>query len=142
MADLGGLLQTLIGGGAGAGLIAVGRFIEKRVSVSDSAKDQTIAVLTAENDRLRAERDSLGRRHDAIAAQLEKERLQALGVYLRGKEDPATDDALVEDMPTAVRDRAAIVSPKTKSLPPEIKDALTTYNNDMTVTPKEPLGRK
>lgn len=122
-------------GTAGGLLVAAGRelwaFFRKRTEGESTSKDLTIAILRADKERLEEKLDKAN-----------AELLQAAGVTARIRQDPNVDDAFAEDMPTGVRNMADLVAPKTKSLPPDVKNALTTYNNDMAVTPKEPIGRK
>jgi hypothetical protein len=108
-----------VAAGIGTALYALGQWLAKRFDRGDAAKDQTIALLTAENGRLRNERDTLGVRLDKANRDL----LQAAGVTARIREDPNVDDAFAEDMPTGVRDMADLVASKKNSAPPPAQPA-------------------
>lgn len=133
MADPAWLYPAL---GTGGGIVvAAGRelwaFFRRRTEGESTSKDLTIALLRADKERLEASVERLGAKLDKANEEL----LQAAGVTARIRQDPNVDDAFAEDMPTGVRNMADLVAPKTKSLPPEVKEALTTYNADMTITP-------
>lgn len=130
-----------VGGAVATGAGVLWRAVDKRSDRESAAKDQTIAILEADNARLRLERDALGKRFDACASQLEQERLRTLGVALRIRQDPEVDDALADDVPTAVRNMADLVSPP-KSIPPihpETTRQLRKFTSDGESTPPDPI---
>lgn len=134
MADVDGLhLSHGIAAAVGAAIVAVGRVLWGALTASrraeSAAKDVTIATYAAELAHERTERarereegaaavKALGERLDALRGQLEHERTQALAVAVRIRQDSTVDDAIAEDMPTVVKNRADIVAPK-KSTPPK-----------------------
>lgn len=133
-----------IGGVLVAGTRELWSYFRKRTEGESVAKDQVIAVLQSENAIKDRSIMRLGERLDETNAQLEKERLQTLGVAYRMRQDSQIDETEFEaDMPTAVRDMADIVAPK-KSLPPGVEEEVKTFNSDMRSTPpkgyKSPIG--
>lgn len=128
------VLSTLAATAIGGALVGVGKVL---FGWGSSAKDQTIAVLKSENERLLRERDALGGKLDVANREL----IQAAGVTARIREDKNVPNDFAEDMPTGVRNLADLVSPKTKSLPPGVRETLTTYTSDMTITPRSALSK-
>lgn len=103
-----------LAGGLGAAISkavgAVWRAIQKgNKDVADGLREQ-LAVERAERQRLSASLEKVGGEKDALRDQLEKERLRAAGVVYRVHRDPEVDDAVVEDMPTAVHERAKLLA--------------------------------
>jgi hypothetical protein len=71
---------------------------------------EQLAVERAEKERLSTLVEKLGMQKDELRSVLERERLRAAGVVYRVHQDSRVDDALVEDMPTAVHERAKLLS--------------------------------
>ncbi len=146
---------SAVGGALVVGAREIWTWFKKRTEGETVAKGETIAALEATIAHERAERAreqreaqerlaALGRRLDATTATLERERLQAAGVVQRMREDKSVDDALADDMPTAVRDRADLIAPrKPSSVPPivhpETNRELRRYARpDLASTPPDP----
>ncbi len=121
MADIAKVIEVLVSGGAGAGLLGLGRWLGRRL-------DQPAVVLQVENERLRRDLERLGAKYDNLMA-------RALAVAVQVRQNPDVDDALVEDMPTGVRNMADLIAKKPPSLPPETKEELREY---LEKTPTDP----
>jgi hypothetical protein len=98
------------------------RFLAQRATSGEAALRETITVLreqlaVAQADKVRLEATvaKLGGEKD----KLHKLEIWAAGVVVRAKENPAVDDALVEDPPTGVHDTAKLLERKTSSTPPK-----------------------
>lgn len=99
-----------IGAAISKGIGAIWRAVQKgNKDLTDGLKEQ-LAVERAERLRLAASLEKVGAEKDALRDQLERERLKAAGVMYRVRQDPNVDDALVEDMPTAVHERAKLIA--------------------------------
>lgn len=99
-----------IGAAISKGIGAVWRAIQKgNKDIADGLREQ-LAVERAERLRLAASLEKVGGEKDALRDQLERERLRAAGVVYRIQQNAAVDDALVEDMPTAVHERAKLIT--------------------------------
>lgn len=135
--------------GTGAILAVLWRALE-------GSRTQQIASIGAELKHERQEREreraeakteliAARARIDALASQLEKERIQAAGVTVRIRQDKTVSDALADDMPTAVRYRADLMSPKSNPPPrldPESDRLVRRYARpDLASTPPEPILR-
>lgn len=71
-------------------------------------RDKRIAVLEADVARKEETIEKLGAKKDAVQAQLETFLNRAAGVVYRVHQDSRVDDSTVEDMPTAVHERAKL----------------------------------
>ncbi len=84
--------------------------------VADALREQIttlreqLAVERSEKTRLTEERDRLGLQKDELRGLLERERLRAAGVVYRIQQNAEVDDSLVDDMPTAVHERANLIA--------------------------------
>lgn len=135
---------TALGTATGAGLRELWSFFRKRTDGESNAKDVTIAILQTElrgRDVVIAAKDKLierlGAEKDAVVSQLEKERLQTLGVAFRMRFDSTVDEEDFEpNLPTTVRNMLALTEQK-KSDPPKADEF--THLKDWDPTAKTPV---
>lgn len=101
--------------GLGAAIVAIGRVLWGAVQKSRdgeiAALREQLAVERAARERAESSLAKVGSEKDALRDQLESERIKAAGVAYRIRQDPNVDDSFAEEMPTAVRERAALLAP-------------------------------